>query len=396
MQEKLPDLCENGKVYYITSDFPPVVGGSSVINRNLLSRFNPKSFVVFASDAKQKNSVALLDPDTQIHRVFKTYYFSKKVNVLMNRITLRSTIRKVLKQARIDSPKVIIASYPNYYALKIAREVSKELNIPLIPYIHDTIAESRVNNVLEKEASILQEQVFKEAAALLVMSEGIRELYSKKYNIDSISLEHTYLEEIPSTPESDSIPLQAFWGGYIYSINSNSVRRLLNSLNKLNINTFLASSNTMESLENAGIITEKIKTGFFSDRSDYLENLKKHGILLLAIDWDDESRVHKDELATIFPTKTPEYLASGNLIIVHCPENYFLAKFFRDNNCGIVISDRSEDIIVDTIKKVLDGSINCLDLRNNALKAAHKFNSDVLSRKFKKIVDEVYKKEVKN
>ncbi|MFM8485347.1 MAG: glycosyltransferase, partial [Bacteroidota bacterium] len=41
----------------------------------------------------------------------------------------------------------------------------------------------------------------------------------------------------------------------------------------------------------------------------------------------------------------PEYLASGVPIVVHCPGDYFLAAFFREHACGLVISVRDENEI---------------------------------------------------
>ena len=99
--------------------------------------------------------------------------------------------------------------------------------------------------------------------------------------------------------------------------------------------------------------------------------------------------MHKDELSTIFPTKTPEYLATGNLIIVHCPENYFLAKFFRKHNCGIVISEQSDEAIEKVLRGILAGDNNYDEIRRNALRTASIFKSDALSKKFSGIVNNV-------
>ena len=69
-------------------------------------------------------------------------------------------------------------------------------------------------------------------------------------------------------------------------------------------------------------------------------------VLLLALDAPHESNVHRDELATIFPTKTPEYLASGRPVFAHCPSDYFLARFLNEHGCGAVVSEDDDNAIM--------------------------------------------------
>src|SRR5690606_8844621 len=94
---------------------------------------------------------------------------------------------------------------------------------------------------LSKEAENLQEKIFNEASAILVMSEGMRELYKRKYGIESTSLEHTYLEKIPDRVSQNKLNDEAFWGGDIYTINKNSVKRIIDALKINNFKLFIAS-----------------------------------------------------------------------------------------------------------------------------------------------------------
>ena len=303
------NLCENGKVFYVTAAFPPVPAGSSIINRNLLSCFNPASFDVFSTKADIAAKVESFD--INVHRIFKSYYFSSRLNLLLSKMQVSSATKKLIKFAEKEKPSVIVGVFPDYFFLKIARDAARTLGIPFVAYLHDTIAESSAGGKISKESSILQDQVFEEASALMVMSEGMRELYKNKYSIDSTALEHTYLEDIPKEIASGELNKEAFWGGDVYAINKNSVRRVADALRSDGLKFFIASGHNRSYFETAGLNTENIETGFFSKRDEYLETLKKYGILVLALDWPDESHIHRDELATIFPTKTPEYLASG-------------------------------------------------------------------------------------
>lgn len=386
--ELIPKICENGKVFYVTTAFPPVPAGSSVINRNLLSRFDPMSFKVFSTKANISAKVETFG-NMEVERIFRSFYFSSRVNRVLSQYQISSATKKLIKFAERENPSVIVGVFPDYYFLRIARDTAKELKIPLVAYLHDTIAESSFGTRLEKDALLLQEQVFNEASALLVMSDGMKDLYKEKYNVDSTPLQHTYLERVDPTVPRKSQKRQAFWGGDVYAINLNSVNRVATSLKNLKYNFFLATGHDKSHFEKTGLDTSNIEIGFFSERSSYLENLKTNSILILALDWPDESKIHRDELATIFPTKTPEYLASGVPIIVHCPEDYFLARFFRENNCGVVISERSVANLQIMISDVLENPANYVDKIENAFNTTSLFEAGKLSMKFKKIIDNV-------
>jgi glycosyltransferase involved in cell wall biosynthesis len=128
---------------------------------------------------------------------------------------------------------------------------------------------------------------------------------------------------------------------------------------------------------------------FYRQRADYLKAMQQQGVLILALNWPDETPQHEDELATIFPTKTPEYLATGRPIVVHCPEHYFLARFFRENRCGLVVTERSIEALVQAIRHLLEDPVAVSELRQSALTAARIFSADQIARRFQTVVRSV-------
>jgi glycosyltransferase involved in cell wall biosynthesis len=59
--------------------------------------------------------------------------------------------------------------------------------------------------------------------------------------------------------------------------------------------------------------------------------------LLIAYNFDDNSMKW---LGMSMPTKLPTYLLSGTPTIVYAPQNTAVASFFRESECGYVISSR--------------------------------------------------------
>jgi hypothetical protein len=380
---KLPKLSEKGHVIVVTA-YPPQPGGTCVLMQNLLKCFDPASFSVVTGDTK--GPIAVSDQKVTIHRILSSIKFSTRLHRKWQDIQLPWAISKLVRLIKSHRPSVLVGVYPEYNFLYIACEAARRTKTPLVAYLHDTMVEALSESPHLAKGTVLQERTFKEASRILVMSQGMADLYARKYSLDCMPLEHSYPEAIPeSLPETAPVR-QAFWGGAIYAINTRAVGRVAKALEEIDTPLLLATNTTFANLEQDGINGKHIKIDFYSSRKDYLEALQKQGILVLALDYPDESPVHEDELSTIFPTKTPEYLASGRPILVHCPEHYFLARFIRERKCGLVVSERSVPALVEACKTLLDSPETVQQMTRNALEAAQLFSADRVSTIFKEEV----------
>ena len=93
----------------------------------------------------------------------------------------------------------------------------------------------------------------------------------------------------------------------VYNINANAFGRVAAAAASVGHRISMTSPKDEASLTRLGIDTSVIDKTYYPDWSDYLAALEDHQMLLLSLDWPDESPIHRDELATIFPTKTPEW-----------------------------------------------------------------------------------------
>ena len=172
-------------------------------------------------------------------------------------------------------------------------------------------------------------------------------------------------------------------GGEVYAINNNSFERVQIALKELNT-LFTITSLSALKIKN----TSNVRSTFYPSRSEYINAVNFHGILVLALNWQDECKVHEAELSTIFPTKAVEYLASGGPILVHCPEHYFLAQFFNKHKCGIVVSDRNNDKLKSAIKKIKSNDKDIQEMQINALQVMKKFSLKSLQKKLFNIISD--------
>ncbi len=131
-------------------------------------------------------------------------------------------------------------------------------------------------------------------------------------------------------------PKKFFWGGAIYKINIVALASFSNCLLAHNAVLELATNTPSKKLLKYGFNLDNCNFTFYQGRAQYIQAIQNSDVLVLALDDEKDTETHRDEIGTVFPTKTPEYLASGKPIVVICPSNYFLAKYFTEHDCGFV------------------------------------------------------------
>jgi hypothetical protein len=384
----VPNLCEAGTVLFVGL-MPPEPGGTPIVGRNLLSCFAPSSIVVATAEYSGRSAM-LYEPENQTHEILRSFGHSTRVNQFLFDLQVPIAARSLARLAREIDARVIIGSYPTFHLLDVVRRAAKRLDIPWVAYLHDTLAETTHHLPQRERILRLQNAVFDEASHVFVMSEGMAELYRVKYpTLQTTALEHIYplsvRTELPRPPSHQRM----FWGGSVYDINQRSFGRVADSVILAGTGITMTSPQNSSFLQAKGINTSAIDHSYYPDWNEYHSTLSEHETLLLTLDWPDESEMHRDELATIFPTKTPEYLATGRPILVHCPEDYFLAKFFREHKCGTVVSERSLPSITEAIKGMREGGPEIRAQCENALNAVSLFRPERIAGRAKAVVDAV-------
>ena len=384
-----PPVCPGEKILFIGAAFPPSVGGSVVVMKQLLKHYSPMSYNVVTLKSAGDSG----DADFERHtlRIGTKKIRPYNLGLWVRFLQMPFCVAEVCRYAKKVGSTKIVCIFPTIDFLFLGNMVAKKTALPLIVYMHDTVAEALSKTTFAWPAVLLQKSVFRRAAKILVMSEGMRRLYEDKYGLNCVSIPHTYGEKI-DVPSSltGNIAHQLFWGGAVYGINEFALRRVLAASQKRNI-PFLFTSRNKEILAkslNVSIGDSALETTYYDSREAYLEALKTNGIMVLALDYPEESGFGAEEVATIFPTKTPEYLASGAPILVHCPSDYFLARFFKERNCGVVVSEKDSAAISRAIDFLLKGGDQVTRIRENALKAAEEFSARHICELFSKALME--------
>jgi len=384
----LPKLCDRGHVVVISRHYMQITG-SSVVIRNLLARFDPRSYTLIVRDVSGP-APGEPEPGVLVHAIDAGLPgpVPHRLEHLwrQHQPFLRSRVKRLVKSL---SPTVIVGVYPDLEFLQFARLAARDLRIPWAAYVHDAVVGASWHTKYAAWARTLQAQMFAEASSIFVTG-GIQRLYREKYGKATTSLPIAYPEPIPEKlPEDRDIRREAFWGGGIYEMNARGLKRLLTALEEVKCPLALRTPSNDDTLERYGITGECVRREVMRDRPEYLEALRRRGLLVAALDWPDETNWHDEELSIVFPTKAVEYLASGRPILVHCPERYFLAQFFLEHKCGLVITERDHKALVDAVNRLLRGGDEVIRMRKAALAAAQLLSMDRLAPTFQSEINAV-------
>ena len=379
----------NGNVLFVGAAFPPSIGGSVVVMQELLRNFDPKSYNVVTLRANGDSGDSAFERRTL--RVGVKRLRPYRLGMWVRFLQVPFTVRKACRYAVECEAKAIVCIFPTIDFLLLANLMAKRTGLPLILYLHDTIVEALSGSTFALPSRILQKSVFKRASRIMVMSEGMERLYLQKYGLKTYSIPHTYPEKIDC--ESDlggCVTRQLFWGGAVYNANNHALARVVAAAKLRSVPFLFTTKNSKALMNSLGECEESscVKATYYGTRAEYLSALPVGGILVLALNYPDETEYGEEEVGTIFPTKTPEYLASGAPILVHCPEHYFIAKYVKEKGCGLVVSERDPEVIAMAIERLLSNDSEVRSMRLKARETARDFEPMRICEKFSRVISE--------
>jgi glycosyltransferase involved in cell wall biosynthesis len=371
-----------GKTLIVSWTLHPWPTGSSVIINNIASQFSKEEMVLFGESYQNNNEhwpknypdIHYVDPNITLFGRGQTHLRWLRLNYVRDQIT------KIIK---VENVKRILCVYPDDFYLFAAYSVSKQMNIPLYTWFHNTYYDN-VQGYRKLLAKWLQPKVFKHAVKNYVMSEGMHEYFRKSY--DSVSFEtlvHGF--PLPNLPlpskleRTDRKIKFLFTGNVNESCREASVRLLQTILSKPNYEVHAFSGTTEKAFEGYGVKGENFKVMGFVPLEELYFKQQEYDVMLLPHGFDGMRT--KVEYDTIFPTRTIPLLISRRPILSHSPKGVFLTRFLEENKCALNVETKSSEDILSAIDLLLSDNTLVEQLITNALKTSKMFHiKDVAKR----------------
>jgi len=235
---------------------------------------------------------------------------------------------------------------------------SKILRKKLIVYCHDPFSEKYLNSKgsiwrasLKIERLVLSDK----NTTVFCLNEGMKRLY-EKYT------EATVLPHIAEFAKSVSEEIQEThndkftigFAGSIYSNNDECIEALLTEVKQLGNIRVKFYGNYSEDLKKRLTDMFPVEFDFKKNYDELIQALQSCDLLYLPLNFKASPDMPRECLQYVLPTKSIDFLITGKKILIHCPADYELSRFFKKWDCGYVLNS----IEVGSLGKCITNIIN--------------------------------------
>lgn len=381
------------KIALISRSFPPRVSGSAIVLGSLFKHFPQDSYFVFKEEEHEGSIDASSTLNCRIYSFnLNSYniYLGRLLHSWLSYFFMPTLVLNILKITKREKADILFSVYP-HPSFFIASFIAHKLgNKPFFIYMHDTWEDAmgRDTGAHRFMARIFEKRILLSASEVFVISEPLRELYLRKYGIRSSVLPHCIdLPENPPDknyiiPEERNGTVRILFTGDVYKTNIDALKNLVDAMDLLpnNYELTLCTPADPSDLRDYGIGEQKnVNIRFVETRDELLSLQREADVLFLPLAFN--SSVPRIELATIFPTKTIEYLISGTPILVHAPSDYYVVRYAIDKGWGYVVSESCPDRLREAILRLTRDAKLRQKLVRNAWRTAAIYDGVSISRK---------------
>ena len=169
---------------------------------------------------------------------------------------------------------------------------------------------------------------------VMVLHPYLADHYRQRYGIEATVLRQVVRRDLrpKHSHVRDSAVRVIGFAGAIYDNNATQLHDLAAAVNaNARLRLKIWTDATPERLRSLGIAGERVEVGFESDHTRLIERLADCDLLYLPLAFADSGDLTTNALQYAFPTKGLDYLVAGPPILVHCPAQYELSRFFKQH-----------------------------------------------------------------
>lgn len=324
----MTNLSFRERVLIIPKQNPSLSGASLHSIEQLLSQFDPTSYTILEA-AQPSHGLQV------ITGLFRDYRRARHI------------IRK-------EDIGMIVGIADRGPALFLTYILSVFTRVPYTVYLLDLYRWNHFGTIWDILAHIFEPILFTNAHAIVVMSDGHRLLYERKYG-DRFN--YTVVRNCPqqSRPVSSNHtphtpPYRILYTGGIYFAQEQSIVNLAEATRDLpDVRIELYVPRRIDALAQrfAPYPHVSVHTAPHSQMSDIQSSAD---ILFLPLSWDDTA---PEVIEMAIPGKTFEYLQSGRPILVHAPASSFLSQYARERGFALVVDVENIDQLRNAIETLI-------------------------------------------
>jgi len=365
------------RILMLSTFLPPERTGSAIIVGNLLKSAN-KGELLGAGCCPPGTPRQFEFEGARIWRIGTTISRPARMLTLIWFLELPLYVLRTVRLIKTQQCTAVIVVYPMGRHLAAGCLAAQWAGVPFFPYFHNTWIENR-KGFFSPFRRRVQRWIFRHAAHVFVMSDGLKELFARNYPDCSFSsLVHTFCDPIPAyaPPPSFRTPCRLAIQGSIGDACLEATVRIYKAVcSREDLLLTYITRTTENRLREHGIWGANTRCDNVAPE-DVVKRLAEEDILLLPHGFTGSFA--PEEYQTIFPTRTIECLLSRRPIILHAPADCFLTRFFREHQCGEIVDEPNGQKVLDCVDALRANPARCAELVRNALQAARLFHCETV------------------
>lgn len=333
---------------------PPALDGSSVSIDYLSRQFGPEELLL-AGMGESSPGRGGLPPIIRVSRNWSWPPRGRRfVHPPLRWATVPVLAARIAGIARENDVGRILAVFPDEYHLCAALRAARSLRLPFVPWLHNTFSDNRTG-LVRRIAQRVEGALFAPGKLVLVANDGMRAHFASRFpeaRVETLPLPFGDAPPEGEPPPPPADPPRFALLGNINASNSDAAERLVRAACELGATPHLYSGQSRSTLAISGGDTLKNLPLQPLPYDAVVPTLRQADILLLPHGLT--GRLSAVEYATIFPTRTVQYLVAGRPIVANAPPDSFLARWLIEHDCAEVVTDNSQDRIVAALRTALN------------------------------------------
>ena len=368
---------EKPSVFVLSRSTPPRSGGTPSILANQLAWLD-YNFIFMGTMPKRNEWRNVMKPNWHFygippihsHRFIPGYEWLWIFQIISKGL-------RAIKKHKCQSIILLLLEERYIFSGYIISLISR---LPLIFYVQDLYADGKTKDdgfFNRKFANWLEKSVIKKSKYHITNVPGLVGYYRRKWSVDMKLISNCYppdlvLKSYRSKGDNkyNSDFIIGFCGS-VYWHNVNNLKKLCIAASKIsNSRLAIFGSQSPEYLKKLGITGVHISQEYYPNSNDLQEALSKCDVLYFPFTFDPK---YKLSMINAFPTKVHNYLSCGRPILVNCPSDCYLSKYFGSNGAAMVVNRDSPSELLKALIQLKEDKDYVQQIVQNASRVAKSY-----------------------
>jgi glycosyltransferase involved in cell wall biosynthesis len=354
---------------------PPTWSGQSMILERLLRGFDPSTYVLLRTIPAPKGGSytnplpgKVFDLPAQLPAlpVKRLRGVIPLVKGLFATVRRRAAmIAEIVHAERCDS--IVVCTGGDMLDIPAAYLAARRVGVRFIPYYFDHWSQQAAFAPrLQRLVKLLEPSILRRASAVIVPNEFLaRDLQMHRSVRTAIVRNACDIPRPPLARTGEGLaPASIVYTGAVYAANHDAFRNLVDVLDSGGLDAALNiyTAQSADEIADAGI-RGPVSVHPHIPLTEISSVQARADILFLPLAFNSPFPAL---IRSSSPAKMGEYLAAGRPILVHAPYDSFVAHYFDQHGCGLVVGELERAPLAEAVRKLLEDD----DLRERVRVAA--------------------------